>query len=191
MENLPIENEERDLIEKAKMGDIQSFEYLVRQYQAHIRKAIAVRLHNPVEADDLAQETFLIAFSKIHQFDCNSLFLPWLRGIAGNLLKNYWRKHKEKLVGGLIELEQLVDETVEEVLTGVDEKFMADCLAQCMQLLSADDNQILRRYYHQNYSIKQLTELCNSKHSTMTMRLHRLRERLKQCINRKLKGEVV
>ena len=87
---MAIENEEVELVKQAKEGNLVSFEKLVRLYQAQIRNGLALRLNVPEEADDLAQETFIVAFNRLQNFDPNMPFLPWLRGIAFNLLKNYF-----------------------------------------------------------------------------------------------------
>jgi RNA polymerase sigma-70 factor (ECF subfamily) len=184
---LPIKNEETQLIKRAKKGELQPFEVLVYRYQNQLRSYLTVRLSRAHEADDLAQESFVIAFSKLSDFDENQLFYPWLKGIASNLLKNYWRKNKELAVGSSDDLELLIEHEIELAVSNIDEGNITDALGLCIQLLAPDNKQFIYQHYHKGYSIKQLSEFYSSKHSTITMRLHRIRERLKQCITRKLK----
>ncbi len=48
-------------------------------------------------ADDIVQETWLTAVRCLHKFDPErATFLTWLRGIAGNLARNYFRKEKRR-----------------------------------------------------------------------------------------------
>lgn len=50
-------------------------------------------------ADDIAQETWLIAVRRLVKFDPGrASFLTWLRGIAGNLARNHFRKEKRRPV---------------------------------------------------------------------------------------------
>lgn len=47
-------------------------------------------------ADDLAAETFAVAFRKWADLDSRPV-RPWLYGIAANLLKHHWRKEQRRL----------------------------------------------------------------------------------------------
>ncbi len=54
-------------------------------------------------ADDIVQETWLIAVRRIRDFEPErASFLTWLRSIAANLLRNHFRKEsrREALAGG-------------------------------------------------------------------------------------------
>ena len=104
--------DEHDLIIKAKNGDIDALSELVKQYQGNVRACLAVRLTNRHEAEDLAQEVFLVAFRKLNEFDADKPFGPWIRTIAFYLLRNFWRKHKPEPVGGAAELQILIDEEI-------------------------------------------------------------------------------
>jgi RNA polymerase sigma-70 factor, ECF subfamily len=47
----------------------------------------------PVGLDEIVQETWLVAVRRIRDFDPNQAsFLDWLRGIAGNLVRNHMRQ---------------------------------------------------------------------------------------------------
>ena len=86
--------DDRDLIIRAQTGDLDAFSDLVKRYQGNVRACLLVRLHSKHEAEDLAQEAFITAFRKLDEFDEDKSFGPWIRTIAFNLLRNYWRKHK-------------------------------------------------------------------------------------------------
>ena len=47
---------------------------------------------DPDWVDDIAQEAFLIAYREWDSFDQSRDFGKWLRGIAGNLIRNEIRK---------------------------------------------------------------------------------------------------
>src|SRR5215208_5758331 len=48
-------------------------------------------------ADDLAAETFAIAFRRWERFEQSRPLRPWLYGIAANLLRHHWRDERRKL----------------------------------------------------------------------------------------------
>ncbi|EDM25456.1 RNA polymerase, sigma-24 subunit, ECF subfamily protein [Lentisphaera araneosa HTCC2155] len=172
-----------ELIEAAQNGDNSAFSQLVENYQRNVRACLAVRLTNRFEVDDLAQEAFLVAYRKINEFDSTKAFGPWIRSIAFYLLKNYWRKHKPDAVGGSAELQILVDE---EIGLQYSEKNESDSLAAlkiCTKKLDENLQKIVRLHYHDGLSVGELTKQFDIKHSAMTMKLHRMRDQLRRCIN--------
>ena len=178
--------EEQELIERAKSGDVGAFSELVRRYQVNVRACLAVRLSSRVESEDLAQEAFVIAFRKLADFDSSRAFGPWVRTIALNLLKNHWRKHRPDAVGGAIELEQLINTRINQKYADGREEDRVAALKVCLNKLDAKMQEIVKLHYVERVSVKELTETMNIKHSAMTMRLHRMRDQLRRCINERL-----
>ncbi len=87
-------NDERELVRLGKRGDKQALDELLRSYESKI-KALAHKVCSglPAEAEDVFQESFIQAFSKIKQYQGRSSFGNWLYTITANLC---WRKHREK-----------------------------------------------------------------------------------------------
>jgi RNA polymerase sigma-70 factor (ECF subfamily) len=75
---------ETEIIKRAQNGDEAMFEQL---YRLHSRRVFAVcvrMVKDPVEAEDLTQEAFLLLFRKIHTFRGESAFSTWLHRLAVN-----------------------------------------------------------------------------------------------------------
>lgn len=63
--------------------DRSAFEQLVRRHQGMVRAQLRRLLRgDAAKADDLAQETFLLAWRKLHQFRGEARFSTWLYRIA-------------------------------------------------------------------------------------------------------------
>ena len=63
--------------------DRRAFEQLMRRHQGMVRAQLRRLLYgNEAKADDLAQETFLLAWRKLHQFRGEARFSTWLYRIA-------------------------------------------------------------------------------------------------------------
>ncbi len=79
----------------AVFHDNKSFDLLVRKYQSPIR---AFFLHQTLGdgqlSDDLAQDTFVKAYTHIQGFQGKSSFSTWLYRIAYNVWYDYMRSHK-------------------------------------------------------------------------------------------------
>ncbi len=79
---------DRDLILRARHGDTESFGELIMRYQTSVFNVCYRILHERGEAEDLAQETFIRAYDRIHTFDIEREFGPWIRRVAANLCLN-------------------------------------------------------------------------------------------------------
>ena len=175
--------DERALIEAALGGDLSAYSEIVRRHQAKVRSALAVRMNSVHDAEDLAQESFVIAFRKLSEFDPGREFGPWVRSIAFNLLRNYLRKHRAEPLGGSAELELLVNRQIDTTHTASGEPERLSALRYCMTKLSDDLKTLLHKHYFLGMSVTELTREAGVKHSAMTMRLHRMRDQLRQCIS--------
>ena len=72
------------LIAAARSGSSQAFSRLVERHQQAVRGFLRRACGDAALADDLAQETFLAAWSRIKRFDGRSTFRSWLCGIASH-----------------------------------------------------------------------------------------------------------
>lgn len=75
--------------------DHYAFSQLVRKYQSQLRLFLRRLLKNNYEiADELAQETFIIAYKKLQSFQHRSSFMSWLYAISKNLFLQHIRRTK-------------------------------------------------------------------------------------------------
>jgi RNA polymerase sigma-70 factor, ECF subfamily len=75
------------LVERARSGDLASFEELVARYRDLIVR-VTTRIVGPSDAEDVAQDTFLRAFHRLRQFRGDAPFRSWLLRIARNSALN-------------------------------------------------------------------------------------------------------
>ncbi len=85
MDTLP----DHDLILRARRGETEAFGELVHRTQTAVFNVCYRLLGERREAEDLAQETFLRAWERLHTFDVERPFLPWIRRVAANLCLNH------------------------------------------------------------------------------------------------------
>ena len=91
---------DRDLLVRARRGDAgsaEAFGELVARYQTGVFNVCYRMLHERGEAEDLAQETFMRAHDRLHTFDLEREFGPWIRRIAANLCLNHLEARKSTL----------------------------------------------------------------------------------------------
>ena len=70
------------LAKEARRGSTAAFESLVRRNQSLVRGFLRRLAGNPATAEDLAQETFLMAWRKIGAYDGRGSFRGWICRIA-------------------------------------------------------------------------------------------------------------
>jgi RNA polymerase sigma factor (sigma-70 family) len=80
--------------------DRNAFSELVRRHQSAVRTTLRrMTAGNHALADDLAQETFMLAYRNIKSFRQEAQFSTWLYRIATNAFLADARKRKEELLG--------------------------------------------------------------------------------------------
>jgi RNA polymerase sigma-70 factor, ECF subfamily len=103
------------LVTRAKAGDAQAFDELVRRYRKRIY-ALALHLTgSSSEADDIAQDVFLKAYSALDQFEGRSEFFTWVYRMAVNRSLNARRDRERRG-------EQTMDDPRLELAVTVDAK---------------------------------------------------------------------
>ncbi|MEO1279911.1 MAG: sigma factor, partial [Planctomycetota bacterium] len=77
--------DDRSLAELAKEGSVPAYNVLVVRYQDRVYRFLLRRTGSSAEAEDIAQETFLRAWQKLHTFEPERPLAPWLLTIAARL----------------------------------------------------------------------------------------------------------
>lgn len=77
--------------------DAAAFETLVRRYQAKVRNWLRQLTKDAARADDLAQETFILAWRRASTFSGRGKFGSWIMKLAYNSYLQGLRKRKQHL----------------------------------------------------------------------------------------------
>jgi len=99
----PVLMSEKRIVDKLKRMDSRMWEHIFENYTATLSYDVSNSLRKrdlPLEfADDILQETWLTAVEKIQDFQCDGdgKFYNWLRVIALNHVRNYWRKNRQNV----------------------------------------------------------------------------------------------
>ena len=81
-------NNDKELVKRAKEGDSRAFDLLVQKYQFKVVNLVS-RYVRSEEAQDVAQEAFIKAYRGLKSFRGDSAFYTWMYRIAVNSAKNY------------------------------------------------------------------------------------------------------
>jgi RNA polymerase sigma-70 factor (ECF subfamily) len=166
---------------------VVTVEALVQEHQAGVRAFIRALGVDAAWVDDVAQETFLVAYRKLDEWDRSRDAGPWLRGIARHLAMNERRKaaRRSRLIpGGVAEL--LIEHAEPETETPAAELLAA--LNSCLHELPEPGRELLRRRYADGEMAENLAVQWHTRADTMRQKLLRLRLLVKACVERKLGG---
>jgi len=90
------EEHESELVRRARRGDLQAYDDLVKRYQQRIYATIYHMTSNHEDANDLAQDSFIKAFQALKSFKGGSSFYTWLYRIAVNKTINFLKQRKNR-----------------------------------------------------------------------------------------------
>jgi RNA polymerase sigma-70 factor (ECF subfamily) len=74
------------LVNRSRAGDRLAFEELIRRTGRLVFARLYLETGDTHEAEDLAQDTFLVAFRRVQQLQDARTFRPWLMSIAHSVL---------------------------------------------------------------------------------------------------------
>jgi RNA polymerase sigma-70 factor (ECF subfamily) len=94
--NTPAGMLEGDLVRRARQGDLNAYDELVRRYQERIYATVYHMTSNHEDANDIAQDAFIKAYQALKSFKGGSSFYTWLYRIAVNKTINFLKQRKNK-----------------------------------------------------------------------------------------------
>ena len=170
------------------MDSHELFEILIREQADMLTAYLRSVLRDETAVDDVFQETMLVAWRRLPDFDRSRPFGPWLRGIAGRVVMALRRDAAKSPL--------LLDETVlsrlDEVITQIqrqpgdtfDEQVSA--LHDCIKELPEAARAAIKLRYEQELSLLQIAERLSTSEEAIKKRMQRSRGSLLTCIQRKM-----
>ncbi|HUR29447.1 MAG TPA: sigma-70 family RNA polymerase sigma factor, partial [Planctomycetota bacterium] len=89
----PMTKEDVSLVAETLAGNQLSFQLLVERYQDRMFGLVRHYTRSPVEIEDIVQDTFLKAFTRLSSFQQQSSFYTWLCRIAINTALDFHKRH--------------------------------------------------------------------------------------------------
>lgn len=153
----------------AVLGKRRAFDELVRRYQSPVRRFFLHQtLGDEQLSDDLAQDTFIKAYTNIGKFRGLASFQTWLMRIAYNVFYDYTRSHK-----------QLTDmDSVPERQNSQESPTLKMDLYHALALLKPDERTCITLQLIDGYDIAGIAKITQMKEGTVKSHLSRGKEKL-------------
>lgn len=176
------ENEDRSLIERAKEGDMDAFESLVRKYQRNIYALCCHITGIHQTADDLSQETFIKAYFALPHFINGQNFYPWIRKIALHNCFSYlkkWKWEKPMPEGNNTDQKNILSSPFESPSEAFQREEMEQKFKEAIEILPPEQRIVFALRTFENMNYEEISQSLHIPVGTVMSRLNRARRRLK------------
>lgn len=171
--------DEGSLVEAAKNGDQQAFGVLVERYAGVARRVARSILENGFDADDAAQDAFLLAWRNLDRFDGGRPFRPWLMRIVVNAATDLYRRRKVRHAATL-------PEGTEDSAAGPDREtdraLLRERLAEALSGLSERHRAAVTMFDGEGYSHADIAEIMDVPVGTVRSLVFHARRALREAL---------
>lgn len=193
----PLAFDDIALATEAKQGDKGAFTELVNRYAQRVFRVARHITKNDQDAEDVLQDTFLKAYSRLGQFEGNAKFYTWIVRVAVNEALMRMRRGKNRVTVsldqeletsyGAIQRELPAEtESPEESLSRTE---LRESLTQAIDSLSEIYRPVFVLRDVEGLSTEETAEMLNISLPAVKSRLMRARLQLRQKLRRFLKKD--
>ena len=175
------------IVEKCKQNDRQAQMQLYNQY-CNGMLIVAIRfVKDTMEAEDIVQESFIKAFSKLDQYKAEVSFGAWLKRIVINRCIDVLKSKRNRLVEleefhlNVINDENENDWTIEDGITLEHIKLAIEALPEKYKL-------VVMLYLMEGYDHQEIAEILNITEVASRTQLSRGKQKLQNAIKLKING---
>ncbi|NLF23458.1 MAG: sigma-70 family RNA polymerase sigma factor [Lentisphaerae bacterium] len=172
-------NEEAQAIAACRAGTREAFAWLVDRHRDAVYQFAWRMCGNPSDAEDLAQEAFVRAFTRLEQYAPErGTFRNWVLGICANLARGQfrWRQRARAMTRRFAEHEQLRIEAVEA--GQASDAGRVEDVSRALDALPVSLRVPVVLKYMEDLSVQEIARSLGIGESAVKMRLARGRERL-------------
>ena len=173
-------HDEYEIIRQCLDGDGDAYAVLVDRYQ-RMAYTVACRMLGDAEtANDIAQESFITAYSALRQFRFRSKFSSWLVSIVLNKCRDHLRAHRETVsVDAIAEVRATGRPDPEQEASAHE---TADAVQRALDTLPPDYREIIILKHIEELAYGEIAEILGVSIPALKVRAYRGRELLKQAL---------
>ena len=175
--------DEADIVAALKGGDTSAVEELVCLHGDRLLRSAYLLCGNEADAQDLVQDTLILAFRNARRFRGKSALCTYLYGILLNLTRHYHRKRKR-----MVYTDQPPDLASPEpsVSCDPDADAASSALMEAIRQLSPAHREVVILRYYEEMKIHEIATYIGATKGTVKSRLHYAVSHLRQLIPKEL-----
>lgn len=167
------------------------FEVLAKQHEAMLLAYVSSFVADAKLAEDIAQQSFLIAYRKIDTLKDPAAFPAWLRGIARREAFSAMRRQGRELP-----IEPTVLQELDEAYRHFEEQHPAQTweerfrlVEECFEQLPETLQTVCRLHYFEDRKAREIADSLALNLNAVLKRLERARSAIRECVQRRLASE--
>jgi RNA polymerase sigma-70 factor, ECF subfamily len=169
--------EDITLVRRTLSGDQEAFSSLVEKYKDPVFNVAYRMLGNPTEAEDVAQEAFVRAYTQLHTYKETHRFSTWLLSIASHLSIDQLRRRRFLALPleNVPFLEWIADVGPSPEQSALRRE-TADDMQRILDTLPVKYRAVLLLRYWHDFSYEEIAQTLDLTPALVKARLHRARE---------------
>lgn len=170
-----------ELIEKCKQNNRQAQLQLYNQYCDGMYIVARRFVKDTMEAEDVVQEAFIRAFTKLHQYKAEVTFGAWLKRIVINKSLDLLKSKKQHLQ----DLEEVHLKVVDESYEGewlVDDTITKEMVKDAIEQLPDKYKYVVMLYLMEGYDHQEISQILNISEVASRTQLSRGKTKLKELL---------
>jgi len=169
------EVEDRDLIAKARRGDVEAYNLLVSRWEKRVFNYLLRLVSNREDALDVSQDVFLKAYQNLPKLDAPEKFAGWLFRIAHNEAFSLLRRRRP-------EAELPPNMTAPDSGGRLLPMELSLAVESALKRLSEDQREAVLLKIYQGFKFEEMAEILECPVSTVKSRLYTALELLKATL---------
>ena len=177
-----------DCLRRVRAGETAAFEPVVRRFQRPLRAWLAMRAPPGVDADDVAQQALVLAFTRLSEFQLGTDFAAWLFTIAAFQLRgettrlrrvaDYHSRYAPEIFAQALDSRSAESPALAEA--------RLDSLRECVQSLTEPLRRYLAWRYDEGIPLEEKAVRSGRSVAAVKKQLWSLRQSLKLCVERRI-----
>lgn len=169
-------------VEKVCQGDTDAFRYFIKKYKDMAFSLSVSILKDEFIAEEVVQDSFVKAFSGMRSYNATSTFRTWFYRIVLN--EAFQRRKKLKKDFLQFQSDYNEDMNDESISLDLDKDEQIHDINQALKMLSERESLVLRLFYLEEESIKDVCEVTGWSESNTKVILHRARKSMLSALNK-------
>jgi RNA polymerase sigma-70 factor (ECF subfamily) len=175
------------LVRRVQGGDKAGFADIFAATRKDVRIFLSAHASSADMVDEVLQAVFVACYEKLHTYELRGTFLPWLKGIAKNLLLKELHQRSRYVVAENDALENLI---LEDAMSSLREDQQArredsiQRLEDCLSKLTPRSRELIEEKYTRRSPIVKMAQSLQKSESWVAVTLFRIREALRTCMTK-------
>jgi len=162
-------------VKRTLAGDTEAFSMLVERYQSLVFSIVARMVRQRQDAEDVAQDVFVKAYSSLEGFRGDARFSTWICRIAYTTAVSYTRRKRPDCAG--VEIRNDYDAYTDDDESNLYEERIQQLQRLLAQLPTEDAVLVLLHYQHDK-TMDEIASIAGLSVANVKVRLHRIRKKL-------------